>query len=102
MDTYKSRYLSRAGVWYEDQPGDLRSVDWIFYRQRSSPLPGGSWSDFHTYAIDLTQSVEQLQKRLNEDTAYKIRRGRDRDKIACEVCDVRDPAVLNQFEEVYN
>ena len=102
MYTYKSRYLTRAEVWYNDKPGDVRSVDWIFYQQRSRPFPGPSWKYFHTYAIDLTQSAEQLLKRLNEDTAYKIRRGRDRDKIVCEECDARDPAVLNQFEEMYN
>jgi hypothetical protein len=102
MYTCKSRYLTRAEVWYNDQPGDARSVDWIFYQQRSSPFPGPSWKYFHTYAIDLTQSAEQLLKRLNEDTAYKIRRGRDRDKIVCEECDAGDPAVLNQFEEMYN
>ena len=102
MYIYNSRYLTRAEVWYDGQPGGSRSVDWIFYQQRSSPFQGASWKCFHTYVIDLTQSVEQLLKRLNEDTAYKIRRGRDRDKIVCAECDARDPAVLNQFEEMYN
>ena len=102
MYIYKSRYLTRAEVWYDGQPGDTRSVDWIFYQQRSSPLPGASWKSFHTYVIDLTQSVEQLRKRMNEDTAYKVRRSRDRDKIICQECDARDPAILNQFEEMYN
>src|SRR5262245_58027500 len=100
MYIYKSRFLTRAEVWYDGQPGDTRSVDWISYQQRSSPFQGASSKDFYTYVIDLTQSVEQLQKQLNEDTAYKIRRGRDRDKIVCEECDARDPAVLNQFEEM--
>ena len=110
MYIYNSRYLTRAEVWYDGQPGDTRSVDWIFYQQRSrpalslsnGPFQGASWKCFHTYVIDLTQSAEQLLKQLNEDTAYKIRRSRDRDKIVCAECDVRDSAVLNQFEEMYN
>lgn len=102
MYIYKSRFLTRAEVWYDGEPGDTRSVDWIFYQQRSSPLQGAGWKCFHTYVIDLTQSAEQLLKGLNEDTAYKIRRSRDRDKIVCEECDARNPAVLNQFEEMYN
>ena len=92
MYTYKSRYHTRAEVWYNDKPGDARSVDLFFYQQRSSSFPGPSWKYFHTYAIDLTLSAEQLLKRLNKDTAYKIRRGRDRDKIVFEECDAGDPA----------
>jgi hypothetical protein len=102
MYIYKSRYLTRGELWYDNEPGDTRSVDWIHYQQRSSPFPGARWKYFYNYVVDLTQSVEQLLKRLNEDTAYKIRRARDRDKIVCEVCDSRDPAVLDRFEVMYN
>ena len=98
----KSRFLARGEVWYDDEPGDTRSVDWIHYRQRSSLIPGARWNYFDTYFVDLTQSAEQLLKRLNADTAYKIRRARDRDKIVCEVCDSRDPSVLDRFEAMYN
>ena len=31
MYIYQSRYLTRAEVWYDDEPGDLGSVDWVFY-----------------------------------------------------------------------
>ena len=48
------------------------------------------------------ESEEELLARLNKDTAYKIRRARERDGIVCECCDPRDPAVLNRFEEFYN
>jgi hypothetical protein len=43
-----------------------------------------------------------LQAQLSEDTAYKIRRARNRDKITCECCDSQDPAVMNRFENMYN
>ncbi|HKS38687.1 MAG TPA: hypothetical protein VJW76_15950 [Verrucomicrobiae bacterium] len=102
MYTWKSRYLTRGEVWYDDEPGDTRSVDWIHYRQRSSPFPGARWKYFDNYFVDLTQGTEQLSEQLNKDTAYKIRRARDRDQIVCEGCDPRDPEVLDKFEEVYN
>ncbi len=102
MYTCKSRYLIRGEVWYDDAPGDTRSLDWIVYYQRSRPVPGATWEYFYTYVIDLSESVERLQAQLNQDTAYKIRRARERDKIVCEQRDARDPAVLAQFEELYN
>jgi hypothetical protein len=98
----KSRYLTRGEVWFDNEPGDTRSVDLILYQQRSRAVPGARWRYFYTYVIDLTQSVEQLRTRLHHDTAYKVRRARDRDKIICESCDANDPAVLDQFEEMYN
>ena len=102
MITYRSRFLTRIEVWFDDEPGDTRSADWILYNQRPSPVPGASCRYFYTYLIDLTQSREQLLAGLNEDTAYKIRRARDRDKVTCECCDPSDPAVIDRFEEMYN
>src|SRR5437867_6029191 len=102
MYIYKSRYLTRGEVWYDNEPGDTGSVDWIVYYQRSQPVPGATWDYFYTYVIDLSESVEKLQAQLNQDAAYKIRRARERDKIVCEQCDSRDPAVLARFEEIYN
>ena len=98
----KSRFLTRGEVWFDDEPGDTRSADWILYQQRSRPVPGARWKYFFTYVIDLTQTVEQLRANLNTDTAYKIRRARERDKIVCETCNANDPEVLDQFEEMYN
>lgn len=98
----KSRFLTRGEVWYDDEPGDTGSADWILYQLRSRPFPGARWKYFDNYFVDLTQSTEQLSEHLNKDTAYKIRRARDRDKIICECCDARDPAVLDRFERMYN
>jgi hypothetical protein len=98
----RSRFLTRGEVWYDDEPGDTASVDWILFQQRSNPFPGSRWKYFYNYFVDLTQSTGQLTEQLNKDTAYKIRRARDRDQITCECCDPRDPAVLDIFEEMYN
>jgi hypothetical protein len=98
----KSRYLTRGEVWYDDQPADTRSVDWLLFRHRSSPFPGSTWKYFYNYVVDLTRTTEQLSEQLNKDTAYKIRRARDRDRIICGCCDPSNPAVLDRFEAMYN
>jgi hypothetical protein len=103
MITYKSRFLTRAEVWFDDEPAlAARPVDWILYHLRSQPVPGAQSRSFYTLLVDLSQSHEELRAQLNDDTAYKIRRARDRDKIICECCDPRDPAVMNGFEQMYN
>ena len=94
MITYKSRFLTRSEVWFDDEPGDTGSSDWILYNQRTNPVPGADCRYFYTYCIDLTPSREELLARFNKDTAYKIRRARERDKIICECCDPSDPAIL--------
>lgn len=102
MITYPSRFLTRAEVWYDQQPDPACPADWILYQQCARPVPGTRVNEFHTYVIDLKQSREQLQAGLNKDTAYKIRRAREGDKIVCEVCNPRDPAVMDRFEQMYN
>jgi len=65
-------------------------------------VPGARWRYSHTYMIDLTRSVEELWSRLSHETAYKIRRARDRDQVTCEVLDPNDPVVIDRFERAYN
>src|SRR5258708_3604375 len=103
MITYKSRFLTRAEVWFDNEPtATARPVDWILYNLRSCPVPGAQSRSFYTLLIDLSQTQEQLRAQLSEDTAYKIRRARDRDKIICEWCDPRNPGVMDGFEQMYN
>jgi hypothetical protein len=47
-------------------------------------------------------SQEQLLANLTRDTAYKIRRARDRDKITCDFWNPRDSTVMDEFAEKYN
>jgi len=102
MLTYRSRFLARAEVWYDNEPDDSPSVDWILYYRRSNPIPGALTRVIYTYAIDLTQNRDLLLANLNKDTAYKIRRARERDHILCRCCDPRDQAVMDRFEQMYN
>jgi hypothetical protein len=103
MITYKSRFLRRAEVWFDNEPTETAGpVDWILYHLRSQPIPGAQSRSFYTLLINLTQSEEQLRSQLRDDTAYKIRRARDRDKIVCECCDSHDSGVLDKFQQMYN
>ncbi len=104
MIVYKSRFLTRAEVWFDDHVnnGFSKGVDWILYRHCSRPVPGTRWRHFSNLSIDLTQSPEELMAQMSVHTAYKIRRARDREKVICERCDVRDRAVLDQYEQMYN
>jgi CelD/BcsL family acetyltransferase involved in cellulose biosynthesis len=102
MITYKSRFLTRAEVWFDNEPTETsRPVDCILYHLRSRPVPGAQSRSFYTLLIDLSQTQEQLRAQLSEDTAYKIRRARERDKIICECCDPRDPVVMDGFEQMH-
>lgn len=102
MITYKSRFLRRAEAWFDDEPADTAGrIDWILYHLRPRPIPGAQSRSFYTLLIDLSQTQEQLRAQLNDDTAYKIRRARDRDKIVCECFDSRNRAELDRFEQLY-
>ena len=102
MIVHRSRFLIHGEVWFDEEPEKNPSVDRILYYRRSQPVPGAKWSYTYTSAIDLNRSVEQLKAQLNTDTAYKIRRACERDKIKCECCYPTDPEVRKQFEEMYN
>ncbi len=102
MVTYKSRFLTRAEIWYDDQPDQTPAVDWLGYMQCSEPVHGLLPAIFYTRLIDLDQSRPQLLAGLNRDTAYKIRRARERDGIICEGCNPGDPAVMDRFEQMFN
>jgi hypothetical protein len=102
MVIYKSRFLTRAEVWFDNEPAKTaRPVDWILYHQRSRPIPGSKSRSFFTLLIDLSKTGEQLLGDLSDETAYKIRRARERDKITCECCNPRDPSVMNRFAQMY-
>ncbi len=102
MVTYQSRFLTRAEVWFDHEPNQACSADWVLYHQRSQPIRGALTRDYYTFGIDLSQSQEQLWLRLSKNTAYKIHCARERDGTICECCNPRDPTVMNQFEQVYN
>jgi hypothetical protein len=102
MIIHRSRFLTRGEVWYDDVPPCGARVDWIVYYRRSQPVSRSKWKYTHTPMIDLSKTVEQLKEQLSTDTAYKIRRASERDKVRCGSLNAADPEILNQFEAMYN
>ena len=103
MIVYKSRFLRRGEVWFESEPVRTpAAVDWLAHHQLPRPVPSARWRYFHTLLVDLSASPEELLASMSKDTAYKIRRARDKDKVICHWLDPRDPLVLDNFEELHN
>ncbi len=100
MHVCKSRFLVRGEVWYDHEP-EAAAVDWIFYRQRSRPVPGTRWSYFYTILLDLSKEPDELLRQMNKTTAYNIRRSRERDQIRCECADRITGKALEEFERMY-
>jgi hypothetical protein len=101
MIIYKSRFLARAEVWFDEEATENAGIDWILYRQRSGPVRAAKSRVFYDRLVDLSKSEKELAAELSEETAYKIRRARDRDGIICEWHDVRDLAVMHDFEQMH-
>jgi hypothetical protein len=97
---YKSRFLVRGEVWYDQAP-EQTPVDWILYRQRSQPLPGAKWQYYHTILLDLHQSAEALLGNMSKSAVYKIRRARNKDKVVCECRSPASSEDLDGFEKTY-
>ncbi len=100
MHVIKSRFLVRGEVWFEHEPEPI-AVDWLFYRQRSRPVPGARWSYFYTRLIELQQDPKELLGRMNKATAYQIRRARDKDGTRCECLSPLSRDTLDRFVEIY-
>jgi hypothetical protein len=100
---YRSRFLTRGEVWFENEP-DASPVDWILYRQRSTPVPKSRWSFFYTRLIDLCKSEEQLLAEMEERTVSKIRQAKEQDKIkiTCESLDGPNATAMDEFEAMWN
>jgi hypothetical protein len=97
---YKSRFLVRGEVWYDQEP-DQTPVDWVLYRQRSRPVSGASWDYFYTIVLDLRQSSQGLLGTISKSAVYKIRRAAERDGIVCECHSRANLGDLDWFERAY-
>jgi hypothetical protein len=101
MHIHRSRFLLRGEVWYDAEP-DQTPVDWIFYHQRSRPVPRARWRFFYTLLLDLGQTTDELQRQLHDSTAYKIRRAHTKDGVICESHRAVAPEMLDGFADIYS
>ncbi|PYJ82830.1 MAG: hypothetical protein DME22_17310 [Verrucomicrobia bacterium] len=101
MLIYRSRFLTRGEVWFDDEP-DGASVDWIHYRQRSSPGAKGRWKYFYNLLIDLAKSPDELLSEMDPRTVRKIKEAQERDKTRWQRCDPKESRVMDQVQEMWN
>lgn len=101
MFIYKSRFLTRAEVWFDEEPSHA-SVDWIYHRQRSSPIAHGRSKVGYTVLNDLEKSPALLLAGMDEKTARKISDAQEKDRLRWERCDAQNPKTLDDVERMWN
>ncbi len=101
MFVYRSRFLTRGEVWFDQEPDQTR-VDWVYHRQRSSPLPRYRWKPFYTPLIDLQKSPAEIMADMDDRTRRKIADAQEKDRLRHERWDAKDPKVWNAVEQMWN
>lgn len=101
MFAYRSRFLTRGEVWFDEEP-DGRRVDWVLYRQCSRPIPKSRWRFFYTRLIDLSKSPDQLLAEMKKSTATGIREATDQDQTSVEAWEPKSPKIMDRFEAMWN
>jgi hypothetical protein len=101
MFVYQSRFLRRGEVWFDNQP-TCEPVDWILYRNRSTPVPRARSRPFYNRLIDLSKSAEELLSEMEPKTLAKIKAAGEEDKLTCEWSTVTNARQLDDLEGMWN
>lgn len=101
MFAYQSRFLRRGEVWFDNQPTEER-VDWIFYRNRSQPVPRGKSRNFYNRLIDLSKTSEALLSDMDPKTVAKIQKAAEEDKLTCDWRLVTGSSEVDEIELMWN
>src|ERR1041384_3438245 len=101
MFVYKSRFLKRGEVWFENESNRAR-VDWILYRNRSRPVNGARWRYFYNRLIDLSKSADELLADMDSKTTAKITKAETDDKIQCDWCLLTAGHQFDEIELLWN
>jgi hypothetical protein len=101
MFVYRSRFLTRGEVWFDERPDGTR-VDWIYHRQRSAPLAGCRWRHFYTLLTDLRQGSGELFLGIEDRTRQKIAEAQEKDGLRCERLDSKGSRVMDRLEAMWN
>jgi hypothetical protein len=101
MLIFKSRFLTRGEVWFDDEPNGT-PVDWIYYRQRSRTVAKGRWKYYYTRLIDLAKSPAELQSEMDEKTIQKIKEAEEKDRTRWECLEARESKRMDAIETLWN
>jgi hypothetical protein len=101
MFVYQSRFLRRGEVWFDNEPTN-EPVDWILYRNRSTPPRGARSRPFYNRLIDLSKTPEKLLSEMEPKTVAKIKAAGEEDKLSCEWSTVTNERQLDEVEGMWN
>lgn len=101
MVIYRSRFLKRGEVWFDDE-SDETPVDWIYYRQRSSPIAKGTWKYYYTLLIDLAKSPAELLSEMDKRTIQKIEEAEEKDRMRWECFEAKESKRMDEIETLWN
>ncbi len=101
MFVYQSRFMTRGEVWYDEAPDGAR-VDWIYHRQRSSPLAICRWKEIYTRLIPLQRTPAELLGEMEERTVRKITEAQEKDRLRWERFGPTDVRILDEAEVMWN
>jgi hypothetical protein len=101
---FREKSLLIEEVWFDEEPQNSSGVDIRRYYQRSQPIAGIQFHEFHTMLLDLTQHQDAIWQNLSKTNRYKIRRAIEKDHLSYQHWDQRtiNADVLNQFFDFYD
>lgn len=100
MIRHKGRGVTIGEIWFDDAL-DTNGVDVLVFRQRSSPMDKGTWTDFPTIVTDLSEDADRIFSRIKRASRQEIRRC-ERDGLTIDHWYPADAAALTAFLEFYN
>lgn len=101
MIVFERRFVLVGENWFDEEP-DISSVDVVKYVQRSSPMDGICYEEFHTMLIDLNQDSDVLMSKMNKNTRYEIKRADARDGLVYEYYAAPTISLISEFCDFYD
>src|SRR5581483_8444547 len=78
------------------------SCDVLVNYQAPATVPGSKNSDFHTLVVDLLADEKTLFSSMHENSRSRIRRARDKDRLAFRLIHVPTEDDVQAFAEFYD
>lgn len=97
MLVYRDLGLRVGLVLFDEEPEQGVKIDRYLFYARTTSVTNAYCTEQSTLFLDLLRSPDELLAKVHKDTAYEIRRARDKDQVTCEWLDTNDPQVVTDF-----
>ena len=81
MNVFREKSVLIEEVWFDEEPKTSSCVDVLHYIERTHPIQGIQFDEFHTIVVDLTKNQDELWENLAKNNRYKIRRAEQKDRV---------------------